>query len=159
MKKLILAATILFGALGLSGVAHADIFSPITPNNYKLTATVPTAFDSSTLLADAAQVINYLGVKEGEAYSFNQHKWVTTTGATIISLPWNFSLGVSMLNADGVTGNVEWNIGNYLPVASVPIMKYTQYLYVFAGAGGEENTAGTAFKFTSVAGGEFKFSF
>lgn len=157
MKNIALSLLIMFG---LMGIAHADIFNPITPKNEKLTLTAPSAFDAGTLLTDAATIINYLGVKEGEAYSFGQHKWVTTTGATLISYPaWNVALSVTMLNADGVTGNIEWNLGNYLPVQNVPVMKYTQYLYVFGGAGGEENSEGTAFKFTSVIGAEFKFTF
>ena len=158
MKKLFLVTIMLF----LIGCvpSFADIFNPIGPSNSKLTATTPALFDSGTLLTDASAIINYLGVKEGYAYNFNAKKWVTTTGATIVSYtPWNLSLGITMLNADGVTGNLEWNVGNYLPVANVPIMKYVQYLYVFGGAGGEENTAGTAFKFASVAGAEVKFSF
>lgn len=154
-KKLL---AVVFAVFMLGGIAKADIFNPITTSDFKLKATTPTLFDSGTLLTDAASIINYLGVKEGEAYNFNQHKWVTTTGATLISLPWNLSIGVSMLNADGVTGNLEWNVGNYLPVQSVPIMKYTKYLYVMGGAGGEQTSQG-AFKFCSILGAEFKFNF
>lgn len=157
MKSKILSLLIAFSLLGTVFV-KADIFNPITPENKKLTATIPTAFNSGTVLTDVTQVINYLGIKEGYAYNFNKKKWVTTTGATLVSLPFNFSIGVSMLNADGVTGNIEWNLGNYLPVQQVPIMKYVQYLYVFGGAG-IENDSNDNTKFASVVGVEEKFSF
>lgn len=160
MKKLILTVAVLFGALGLMSTAHADIFAPIDPAPVADKVAAPTAFNSATLLTDAAAVINYLGVKEGESYNFAQHRFVTTTGATIITYaPWNLSLDVQMLNDDGVTGNIAWNLGAYLPVQNVPIMNLTQYLYVTAGIGGEENEAGTAFKLAPTLGAEFKFSF
>ena len=160
MKKLFLAVAVMIGAFGL-GTAHADLLPPIDPaQTYKLTAPPLSAFDSGTLLTDAAKVIDYLGVREGEAYQYNQHRWVTTTGATIVTYaPLNLGLGITMLNADGVTLDLNWNIGQYLPVKNVPIMNVLDYLNVFAGVGGEENQAGTAFKFASTTGIEFKFNY
>lgn len=156
MRNILLSLLLVFG---LGSVARADIFNPITKDNQKLSASIPTVFDTGTILTDAAAIINYLGVKEGEAYNFNRHKWVTTTGATVISFPhWGLSLGISMLNADGVTGNIEWNVGKYLPTQSVPVMKYTQYLYLMGGAGIENDSNSNA-KFASIAGAEFKFTF
>lgn len=161
MKKLFLAVALMIGALGFSGVAHADLLPPIDPaTTYKLTAPPLTAFDAGTLLTDAAKVIDYLGVREGEAYEYNQHRWVTTTGATIITYaPLNLGLGITMLNADGVTLDLNWNVGQYLPVQNVPVMNLLDYLYVFAGVGGEENVAGTKFTFASTTGLEFKFNY
>lgn len=163
MKKLFLSLILV---LGLCGIARADIFNsiPEKPNqSYLASVNAPTSINEATLLTDATAIINYLGVKEGEAYQFNQHKWVTTTGATIISYtPWNLALDVDMLNADGVVGSISWNIGNYLPVQNVPIMSMTQYLYLFGGAGAEQRTevdGSTPMKFASVLGAKFKFSF
>ena len=85
---------------------------------------------------------------------------VNTTGATIVTYaPWGLSADVEMLDADGVAGVVAWNIGNYLPVANVPVIKYFTYLYVDAGYGFEENANGTKFEGSPVIGAEFKFSF
>jgi hypothetical protein len=147
-------------------VAHADIFNPIphTASTKAFLNNVNGVSDNAnTLLTDAAAIINYLGVREGYAYQFNQKKWVTTTGATIISYtPWNLSLGVTMLDTDGVVGDIDWNIGNYLPVQSVPIMNLTQYLYLFGGAGAQlktEDDGSQPMKFASVAGVEAKFTF
>ena len=160
MKKLFLVATMLF----LIGCvpAFADIFNPITPTNYKLslTSVEPAAYlDNSTILTDAATIINYLGVKEGEAYNFHTGSFVTTTGATIITYtPWNLSVDATMLNADGVAAVLAWNVGAYLPVANVPVIKYFSYLYVDGGVGWEED-ANKAFKPAPVLGAEFKFSF
>ena len=85
---------------------------------------------------------------------------MSTTSATIVTYaPWNLSFDVSLLDSDGVTGDIAWNAGAVIPVANVPILKYTQYFYVVAGIGGEENRAGTAFKLAPILGGEFKFSF
>ena len=143
----------------LGGVARADIFNPITPENRKLSAAAPTIFDSGTLLTDAAAIINYLGVREGEVYNFKSHSWVTTTGATVVTYsPWNLSLGVSMLNADGVAGTIDWNVGNYLPVNNVPVMKYLTYLYVVGGCGGEVDSNNN-WKIAPILGAEFKFNF
>ena len=150
-------AIIMFSFVGL---ASADILNPIGPSNSKVTFTTPTAFNSGTILTDAATIINYLGVTEGEVYSFENHSWVTTTGTTIVTYaPWNLSLGIAMLNTDGVVADIAYNLGAVLPSANVPLLKYTQYLYVIGGIGGEENTEGTAFKLAPVIGAEFKFSF
>jgi hypothetical protein len=162
MKKLVL---ILVGLFLLSSCAYADILNPIGGQKYStfLASVNGVSSNASTLLTEAAAIINYLGVREGEAYNFNAHKFVTTTGATIITYaPLNLSLGVTMLNADGVTGDLDWNVGAYLPVQNIPIMNLTQYLYVIAGAGAEEKTEGdgsTPMKFASILGIEFKFSF
>lgn len=161
MKNIILSIMLVFG---LCGVANADIFNPL-PNHNKafLTSVNGSSAISGNILTDASTIINYLGVKEGEAYNFNQHKWVTTTGATLISYtPWNLGIDIQMLNADGVVAGLSWNVGNYLPVANIPVMQYTQYLYFFGGAGVEQKTEGdgtTPMKFASVAGAEFKFTF
>ena len=161
MKKLFLAVALMIGALGFTGVAHADLLPPIDPTQtYKVTEPPLSAFDSGTLLTDAAKVIDYLGVREGEAYEYNQHRWVTTTGATIITYaPWNLGLGITMLNADGVTADIDWNVGAYLPVKNVPVMNLLDYLYIEAGIGGEETQSGNAFKFASTTGLEFKFNY
>ena len=144
---------------GLVGLAKADILNPIGPGSEKVSFATPTAFDSGTLLTDAASVINYLGVREGEVYNFMSHSWVTTTGATIVTYaPWNLSLGISMLNTDGVAGTIDWNVGSYLPVASIPVMKYIQYLYVVGGCGGEMNSNNN-WKVAPILGAEFKFNF
>lgn len=163
MKKLILSLIVL---VLFSSCAFADIFNPVGSNK-KYSTFLASVNDPSqnaqTLLTEVAAIINYLGIREGEAYNFNQHKWVTTTGATIISYtPWNLSLGASMLNADGVVADIDWNVGNYLPVQNVPVMNLTQYLYIMAGAGAEEKTQADGsqpMKFASILGAEFKFSF
>lgn len=162
MKRILLSLVLMFG---FCAVSEADIFNPLPERTSQFLASVsaPTSTNVATLLDDATSIINYLGVKEGEAYNFNQHKWVTTTGATIITYsPWNLALDVDMLNADGVVGAISWNVGNYLPTQNVPIMNLTQYLYIYAGAGAEERTevdGSTPMKFASVIGAEFKFSF
>jgi len=145
-----------------SGISRADIFNPIPSKNQAFLSSINTP-SSSTILTDAAAIINYLGVKEGEAYSFNQHKWVTTTGATLLTYtPWGIALDVDMLKTDGVVGAISWNAGSYLPSQNVPLLNVTQYLYFFGGSGAEqkiESDGSTPMKFTSVAGAEFKFSF
>ena len=159
MKKALLAMLIVF-VFGFAGLAHADIFNPITPASHKLALTEPTAamFDSGTILADASQIINYLGVKEGEAYNFHTKSFVTTSSATFITYaPWGLSVDATMLNADGVALVAAWNIGNYLPVGNVPIIKYFNYLYVDGGFGWEQD-ANKAFKPAPLVGAEFKFS-
>ena len=161
MKNILFSLVLI---LGFCSVAKADIFNPLPARNSdKAFLASVNSTNASNLLADATAIINYLGVKEGEAYNFNQHKWVTTTGATIISYtPWNLSLDVQMLDTDGVVGSIAWNLGNYLPTNNVPVMNLTQYLYVFGGAGAEQRTevdGSTPMKFASVAGAEFKFSF
>lgn len=159
MKKLILSTLLI---IGICGVARADIFNPLPAKSthQSFLASVNSS-NPGNILADASTIVNYLGVKEGEAYQFNQHKWVTTTGATIISYsPWNLSLDIQMLNADGVVASIAWNAGNYLPVNSVPVMQYLQYLYLYGGAGAEENTSdNNAMKIATIAGAEFKFTF
>jgi hypothetical protein len=162
MKNIVLSILLMFGFCTL---ASADIFNPLPEQPHKafLASVNGGSALSGNLLADATAIINYLGVKEGEAYNFNQHKWVTTTGATLISYtPWNLALDIQMLNADGVVGSIAWNIGNYLPVQNVPVMQYTQYLYLYGGAGAEqkqEADGSSPMKFASVAGAEFKFTF
>ena len=156
MKKLMLALLLV---VCFAGVAKADIFNPIGTN--KKYSTFLASVNSTApgdILADASAIINYLGVREGEAYQFTQHKWVTTSGATIVSLPFNFALGATMLNSDGVVGDIDWNVGAYIPVANVPIIQYTQYLYIEAGAGAEENSS-NAFKAAYIVGPEFKLTF
>jgi hypothetical protein len=164
------AAIIIVGGLLMPWViapsAHADIFQPIphrAETKQFLADVNGLSTNADTLLTDAAAIINYLGVREGYAYQFNQHKWVTTTGATIVSYtPWNVALGVTMLNTDGVVADIDWNIGNYLPVQDVPIMNLTQYLYIFGGAGAQlktEDDGSQPMKFASVGGIEAKFSF
>jgi opacity protein-like surface antigen len=158
MKKLVLLVALLT-AIGCTAV-FADIFQPVGPKNDNLKATnVSAIFDSGTALTDAAQIINYLGVKEGYAYNFQSKEWVNTVGATVVTYaPWGVSLDVEMLKADGVAGVVAWNVGSILPVANVPVMKYFQYLYIDGGCGMEQNSA-SAWKVAPVVGAEFKFSF
>lgn len=157
MKKILLSLALVFG---LTSFVQADIFQPVDPaKSTKLEATAPTVFDSGTVLTDAAAIINYLGVREGEAYNFGNHSWVTTTGATLITYdPWNLAIGITMLNADGVAGDIDWNVGNYIPVQNVPVIKYFQYLYVIAGCGGELDNNNN-WKIAPILGAEFKFSF
>ena len=165
MKKLLVLLTILMFCF--IGTAKADIFSPIgAPSNPKvvqnltLTPVTLTPAQEATLLTDAANVINYLGVKEGAAYSFRQKQIVVTTSATIVTyVPWNTSLDISLLSDDGVSADLAWNVGAYLSVKDVPILSLTQYLYVFAGVGGEENKEGTSFGIAPVLGADFKFNF
>jgi len=162
MKKLLLAVALL--VISFAGVSYADIFSPIgespkQPVKLTLTPVTLTPTQEATLLTDVADVVDYLGVREGEAYNISQHRFVTTTGATVITYaPWNLGLGITMLNDDGVTADLDWNIGAYVP-ASSPINSLTKYLYVMAGVGGEENIGGTAFKLATTTGAEFKFNF
>ena len=160
MRKLVLALSLLF-VLGCAP-AFADIFNPITPTNNKVTMTVvqPAAYlDNTTILTDAATIINYLGIKEGEAYNFRTNTFVTTSSATIVTYePWGLSADLVMLNADGVAGVVAWNAGKFLPVANVPLIKYFNYLYIDGGCGWEQDV-NKAFKPAPVLGAEFKFSF
>lgn len=161
MKKLLLVLAILM--FGYVGVSYADIFKPFgeeeQPVKMTLTPVTLTPAQEATLLTDASNVIDYLGVREGEAYNISQHKFVTTTGATVITYaPWNLGLGISMLNDDGVVADLDWNIGAYVPTSS-PINTVSKYLYVMAGIGGEENSGGTAFKLATTIGAEFKFNF
>src|SRR5665213_3522429 len=130
MRKLLLVAALMFSCVGIS---HADIFNPVgQKSNEMITLSAPAVSNSSTLLNDTVAVVKYLGLREGFAYQFNQHKFVSTTGATIISYaPWHLALGATMLATNGVVGDLDWNIGSYFPVAKVPIMKYVKYLYIF----------------------------
>lgn len=158
MRKVLLSLVVMVFAF--IGLAKADIFNPIDPVKQKAEVSEPAAFDDSTLLTDATLVIDYLGVKEGAAYSFEKGEVVNTTSATIVTYaPWDVSLDISLLDDDGVAGDIAWNAGAVIPVANVPILKYTEYFYVVAGLGGEENREQSAFKLTEILGGEFKFSF
>ena len=115
MKKLLLTVAIM---VGLMGLAKADVFNPISPENKKVQLTSLQAsgiFDSGTILTDVTQVINYLGVKDGAAYNFKLKQWDNTVGATFITYaPWGLSADLEMLNADGVAGVVAWNVGQFL---------------------------------------------
>lgn len=156
MKKLVLALMMLVLPVAL---VYADIFSPIAPSP-KATASAPTLLNDNVILTDVTQIINYLGVKEGTAYNFKLKQWDATTSATIITYaPWGLSADLGMLDADGVEAVVAWNVGNYIPVANVPIIKYFTYLYVDAGYGFEENADGSKFEGSPILGAEFKFSF
>jgi hypothetical protein len=156
MKKIVLALMMLVLPVAL---AHADIFSPVGQST-KTTTTAPVLVNENVVLTDVTAIINYLGVKEGTAYNFKLSQMDTTTGATIVTYaPLGLSADVEMLNADGVAGVVAWNVGNYLPVANVPVIKYFSYLYLDAGYGWEENIAGTKFEGSPILGAEFKFSF
>ena len=157
MKKLLLSLMLLVCMFVVT--AKADIFNPIGTNKkYSTFLSSVNSVAPGNILADATAIISYLGVREGEAYQFSQHKWVTTSGATIVSLPWNFAIGATMLNTDGVTGDLDWNVGAYLPVQNVPLMTYTQYLYIIAGSGWE-TTADGSFKPAYIVGPEFKLTF
>lgn len=149
----------LFLVFAMASVASADIFKSI-PNDEKnqIKAEAPK-LDAGTILSDAAAIINYLGVREGYAYNFHTKEWVATTGATIISYtPWNLAVGVAMLKTDGVVVTLDWNIGKYLPVENVPVMRYFSYLYVDGGIGAELNWE-DKWKQAPVLGAEFKLTF
>ena len=156
MKKIVLAIMMLVLPVAL---AHADIFSPVGQST-KSTATAPVLVNENVILTDVTAIVNYLGVKEGTAYNFKLGQMDTTSGATIITYaPWGLSTDLEMLNADGVAGVVSWNVGQYLPVANVPVIKYFSYLYLNAGYGWEENSDNTKFEGSPVVGVDFKFSF
>ena len=158
MKKLVLAV-MLFALPMFASMANADIFNSIGQST-KATATAPVLVNENVILTDVTTIVNYLGVKEGTAYNFKLGQLDTTTGATIITYaPLGLSADLEMLDADGVAGVVAWNVGNYLPVANVPVIKYFSYLYIDAGYGWEENSNGTKFEGSPIVGAEFKFSF
>jgi hypothetical protein len=158
--KIVQTTAAIFVFLMLSvGTARADIFNPL-PNVDKPALSQPVVnLDSGTLLGDLTSVINYLGVQEGEVYNFNAKKWETITGATLITYsPWGLDAGVAMLNTDGIAGTIDWNVGQFLPVANIPVMKYFSYLYLSGGAGGEENSS-SAWKLATFVGAKFKLTF
>ena len=154
----IIVALLLLG----STVAKADIFNAIGPKDSKVQLTSLQAsgiFNSGTILTDVTQIVNYLGVKEGVAYNFGSRNIINTIGATVITYqPWGVSADLEVLNTDGVALVGAWNIGNYLPVANVPIIKYFTYLYVDAGYGAEQDSNNN-WKSAPLIGAEFKFSF
>jgi len=159
-KKTVAPALVLFLLLG-AGTARADILNPVGSSvKYKgFLNSVNGASINGNLLSDLTQVVNYLGVKEGEVYNFNLHKWVTSSSATIITYaPWNVALDADLLNTDGGGGSIDWNVGQFLPVASVPVMQYTQYLSLIAGVGAENDVTGNV-KFAGYAGVQFKLTF
>ncbi len=142
-------------------VAQADVFNPIGGNvKYKsFLNSVNGSSINGNLLSDLTQIVNYLGIKEGEVYNFQLKKWVTTSSATIITYaPWNLSLDADLLDTDGVGGSITWNVGNYLPVQGVPVMQYIQYFSLIAGDGAENNSAGNV-KNVSYVGAQFKLTF
>ena len=156
MKKLLLNVMLLVCMFAVT--AKADIFSPIDAK-VKVESQFQTSLDTGSILADATTIINYLGVKEGYAYNFELKQFDNTVGATIVTYaPWGISADLEMLNADGVAGVVAWNVGSYIPVANVPLIKYFTYLYIDGGCGMEANNSGT-WKIAPTAGVEEKFSF
>ena len=162
MRKVLLSFVIMIFAL--AGIARADIFNAVgstTTVKAKATESVVVApvVTNSTILTDATAIINYIGVKEGLAYNFKLKQWVNTAGATIVTYaPWGVSIDLEMLNSDGVAGVVAWNVGQFLPVANVPVIKYFSYLYIDAGIGGEADN-NSNWQIAPTAGAEFKISF
>lgn len=159
MKKLFLAAAFLLFAFGMSSGANADILNPISADNMKISLSTPPTLSSDKLLTDAQGIVNYTGTIEGEAYNFNLHKFVTTTGVTIISYtPYKLELGTALLDANGFETGLNWNVGAYLPASTIPVVKYAQHLYITSGIGAEENNH-SRFKFATTLGIGLKLNF
>ena len=151
----------LFLVFGLCSVARADVFGPQRTASYKVSNTTTgdqVTIDPATIFTDITQVVNYLGVREGSVYDFNKKEFVTYTAATLYT--WNnIAIDIGMLNIDGVGASIDYNIGNLLPVQNVPILKYTQYLYVGGGVGGRYDSVTNTWKVSPFIGGQFKLTF
>jgi len=158
MKNVLLSIVLLFG---LCTVANADIFGPQRTASYKVvnpTTGDQVTIDPNTIFTDVTNIVNYLGVREGTVWDFKRKEFVTYTGATLITWK-NISLDIAMLNLDGAGLSIDYNIGQFLPVQNVPILKYTQYLYVGGGYGARFDTPSNKWKEAPFIGAQFKLTF
>ncbi len=142
----------------LCSVSHADIFGPQPAK-----ATAGISVDPATILDYLAQGINYLGVKEGGAYDFEQGEFCTYSAATLYTYqPWSTSLDIGMLNIDGAALTVNWNAGNVIPCEQVPILKMFKYLYIGGGIGTrylEGKDGKDDWKLAPIVDAQFKVTF
>lgn len=145
---------------GLTTVAHADIFGPHTQTYqvYNPRLGEPLAIEPSTIFTIITDAVNYLGSREGTVYDFKRKEWVTFTGATFYTTH-NFSFDIGMLNLDGVGAGVDYNLGAWLPTKGIPVLHYTQYLYVGGGCGARYDSDKSTWQVAPYVGAEFKLVF
>lgn len=163
MRKLILAAVLVFG---FTAFAQADVFGPTNGkwDNQAQTYQVPEkasagfAIEPATVFQVVTNVVDYLGSREGTVYNFKAKEWETFTGATLYTWK-NISLDIGMLNLDGVGASIDYNLGALLPTKGIPILQYTQYLYVGGGCGGKLNETTNKWEVAPYVGAEFKLTF
>lgn len=118
-------------------VSYADIFHPIgAPEKEKATQGVAIpGVDAGTLLAVFTQDLAYLGPKVGPL--LDKHGTTTYASATIVTYaPYGLALNVGTTNItpDGFAATVDWNAGQYIPAANVPILQYIQNATIGVGA-------------------------
>jgi hypothetical protein len=101
-------------------------------------------------------IITQLGMRQGVAYDFRNKELVSQTGATIATM-YNMALDLSMINTDGVSLTLDYNIGAVLPVINAPILNFTQYLYI--GGGYAERYHDDEWQGTPIVDAQFKFKF
>lgn len=161
MKKFV----VLIALLLVCGFAHADIFDPIgAPENLKASEGVAiSGVDPGTILADAAKITGYLGVREGYFYDWNQKEFANYAAATIVTyVPWGLSVNFGVLNADGIGASVDFNIGSMLPAENVPVLNLFQYFYAGFGIGErylDQPDGNKGWDFAYGPTGEFKLIF
>ena len=158
MKNILLSIVIVFG---LMGIARADIFGPPVQPKYeavKASNGSLITIEPATIFEDIANIVDYLGSREGTVYDFHQKQWETYSGATFYT--WKgFSADIGMLNVSGVGLSIDYNLGAFLPTKGIPILQYTQYLYVGGGCGGYFDSTKNAWEIAPFAGAQFKLTF
>lgn len=129
MKKVMLLVLI---AMLSCGVCYADIFKPIGATE-KLKATENLSIpgvDPGTILAEATQVLAYLGPKDGPL--LDKHGYTNYASATIVTYdPWALALnagvtGSDPVKPDGGAFTLDFNVGKFIPAQNVPILQYVQ---------------------------------
>lgn len=125
-NRFTIALAVLF-TICFTNLAHADMFDPIgAPKSLRATESLSIpGVDADTLLGETTQILGYLGPKAGPL--LDKHGTTTYLAATIVTYePWGLSLnaGTTNLTPDGFAGTLNWNFGQYLPVANVPILNH-----------------------------------
>lgn len=122
-------------AVSITSTAHADLVpdlfgsQPGVARRAALASPGLSPVEYAQIDAAIVQAIQIIGPKEGFGFDLNREEIVNVTSATLFT--WNgISLDLDAYNLDGFGASINYNVGQNMNVAQVPLLQYAQYLYV-----------------------------